>query len=445
MNSLRMRLLLAAGAILLVFVSLTGLALERAFARSALQAESSRLAGLVYGLLGATEITPDGAIEVRSGALPDQRLLRPQSGLYAAVLEDGIIRWHSPSLLSHIQMPSEPAVGQWHFSQTRMGSGETVFIQALGVRWLPENGQPLQYSFMVAEGTATYAAQLAEFRRLWLWLIAAALLLWIGLLVVLRWGLAPLRRLARQLRGLEETGEGYLGGDHPEELQPLVANLNALLRNARQQQSRYRNALDDLAHSLKTPLSVLRGLAERQQDDGDQQRQIEEQVQRIRSIVDYQAGRAAAAGRRHLSRPIAVAAIVEKLVRSLRKVYADKNLNMETRVNPSLRLRVDEGDLTELLGNLLDNACKWADTRLRVSLSADAELIVICVEDDGPGIPPGSRETILARGVRADTRAEGQGIGLAVVREITEAAEGTLTIGESELGGAKITLRLPRD
>lgn len=444
MNSLRTRMLGAATLVLAIFVIVTAFALADAFSDQAQKAERDKLQGLVYTVLGAADIDDDGNLTVNNSALEEARLREPQSGLYALVInDDDQVIWHSPSLIRPAtSLPMAP-VGAWRFH--RLAHGRGPFALSFGIRWLGDGVKQGRYTVVAMEDSADYVTQVHQFRKtLWLWLGGAAALLLVIQVLVLRWGLRPLGRLAREL-GLMESGErDRISQSYPAELQPLTRNLNALLRSSRAQQSRYRNALADLAHSVKTPLAVLRGIAERDSIPDETRHTLSDQLRRMEDIVGYQLQRAATAGSQALRRPTALAPVIRRLVRALEKVYRDKALAFEVDVPDSLRLRAEEGDLMEMLGNLLDNAAKWARQRVRIGAWQEAGWLRLDIADDGPGLPT-DLASLLERGVRADSRTEGQGIGLAVVDEIIQAYEGRLESATSALGGALLSVYLPLD
>jgi two-component system sensor histidine kinase PhoQ len=443
MMSLQTRLLLAASLVLLVFVGLCGAGLETAFRQAALDAQENRMRGMVYALLGAAEPDEAGQLELNDGDLPEPRLMRHQSGLEAAVYdESGTVLWRSPSQAGSLPLVIGPEVGKWKLE--RLGDAGR-FALTFGLRWLvADDNQPRRYTMLVLEDAAGYEGQLAVFRRtLWSWLGAVAAALLAALVLVLRWGLLPMRRLIGELRSVEAGTQGQIDAPYPQELTPLTGALNAMIRHERSQLQRYRNALGDLAHSLKTPLAVLRGLAGDARLSGDTQRQLDEQVDRMQQIADHQLSRAATAGRRALTQPVAVQPIAARLAAALHKVYADKSLAFDVDAAKRLLVRVDSGDLHEILGNTLDNAAKWARTTVRLHAARAASTLELAVEDDGPGFPA-EPERLLERGVRADSRVPGQGLGLAAVVEILRAYEGEIVLERSaELGGARVLLRIP--
>jgi len=440
MRSLSTRLLIAASCVLIVFMLLTGAGLEQAFVQSALQSQRDRMQGLVYALLGAAEPGAHGALDIARAALPDPRLVHVQSGLSSVIFDNhGNAVWRSPSLSGALPKIEAPPVGT---ALLREKNGNFIF--SFGIRWLGESNKPQRYTIAVIEDRSNYRAQLNAFRRtLWLALGTSALMLMLVQFFLLRWGLSPLRRLAAEIHDIETGNRAQIDNRYPLELMPLADNLNAMIRSERNQLTRYRNALGDLAHSLKTPLAVLRGIAEDAQTPAPTKRQLELPLARMEDIADYQLRRAAAAGRRVLSEPLFLRPLAEKTLAALTKVYAEKQLNFINEIDPRLRARADEGDLYEILGNLLDNACKWARHTVRLRGEPGSELW-LDIEDDGKGFPDAAEE-LLQRGVRADSRIAGQGIGLATVADIVRLNDGRIELGRSEdLGGARVRVYWPR-
>jgi two-component system sensor histidine kinase PhoQ len=441
MRSLRTRLLTAASIVLAAFVVLCGLSLERAFRDSAVQAQEERLRGFIYALLGSAEPQRNRELMIATTDLPDPRFVRPQSGLEAAVLdEDGKPVWSSPSADSELPQIAPAEVGAWRFQTLK---DPERFLLLFGLRWVDVSEVPQRYTVMVMEDATLFHAQIAAYRRtLWAWLVGISAALLIAQFLVLRWGLSPLRKLVAELRRVETGKQTSVQGSYADELTPLTRALNAMIAAERNQQARYRNALGDLAHSLKTPLAVLRGLENEQAPSAENRRNLQEQVGRMQHIVDYQLRRAAAAGSRTLSEPVLLQPLASKVIGALGKVYAAKQLRFELAIAQGLRVRADEGDLYELLGNLLDNACKWGKSQVRAEASATKSQFRLGIEDDGPGFPDDA-DKLLERGARADSRLPGQGIGLAAVAELVKAYNGEIELGASSLGGAKVAVVLP--
>jgi two-component system sensor histidine kinase PhoQ len=449
MLSLNARLLIAASIVLAAFLGLTGLALDRAFRESALSATWDRLYGQSLLLLSAAELHGDGI--VIPADLPEARYSSPASGLFAEVVSGtGDTLWRSPSSLGlELDYPKARFDGDSSFAQRTTADGDRLFTISFGVTWELDDGGERQFEFRVAEDASTFETQVANFRAsLWLWFSAAALLLLLIQALILRWGLAPLRRVAKEVRQVEAGERDKLADDYPHELHQLTSNLNELLGDGRRRLERYRNAIDDLAHSLKTPLAVLRNVAVKQSHDDDLRTTVREEVERMDRTVSYQLQRAAASGKMPLSTPVDVEAVARRLCNSLSKVYADKKLQFDVIFDGGV-FRGDEGDLMEILGNLMDNACKWAESTVRVRFASEAgdgqmqRPLTIDVDDDGPGFVATDVHEALRRGVRSSTEKAGQGIGLAVVRELVEDLYGgRVEIGQSDSGGARVRLGL---
>ena len=458
MMSLNRRLLLAASIVLLLFFGITGMVLERAYRHSAEQAVFDRLQGHVIALIAALEQRDDSTVYL-ANALAESRFFSPASGLYGQVSRnDGGDVWRSPSLMEQGLIVTPLLRGQTGSDYRQLMSGDPVFVFSLGTSWEEGVSFERSYTFTVAEHRQVFDEQLSAYRRLlWGWLAAVAL----GLLLVqgsiLRWGLAPLRRVAIELLEIKAGQQQGLEHEYPQELSGLTDNINALLAAQRRQLQRYREALGNLAHSLKTPLALLQGGVESSQQG--QRVLVREQVERMTQIIDYQLQRAATAGGAVLAVPVVVADVAVQLMATLDKVYFDKGLSSECLVEPGLRVQLDRQDLMELLGNLLDNAYKYG--RKRVVLTAlvlDSEagsddksdigrVLECCIEDDGPGIDEDSWARVRQRGMRiaSDVGAlvAGQGIGLAVVQDIIETYGARMVIGRSRWQGARICVCLP--
>lgn len=448
MRSIHSRLLVASSLVLAGFLGITGFALDRAFQDSAATAAQEKLQSRIYALLAAADADAQGRLLLPEH-LPERRLSEPDSGLYAMVITPGSgLFWQSASLAGRsIEASSLQAPGQHYFYTLKNGTSELLALD-YGVSWEDDTGAEQQFTFVIAEDMQPMQAELERFRQsLWRWLGGLAIVLLMAQGWILRWGLNPLRGVAADLQNIRQGATDELRGDYPRELHGLTSSLNELLAHASSVRQRYRNSLDDLAHSLKTPLAFLRSVAEDQQKDCEQLRQTTaEQVGRMDNIVQCQLQRAAASGRITLTKPIAIEPIVRRLVKSLDKIYQYKGLTTEFRIQPGVTFGGDEEDLMEMLGNLLENAFKYANTSVIVSANNAAEELLLGIDDDGPGIPARQIEQVVQRGVRSDQvlPVPGQGIGLAVVNEIVTLYHGKLEIGDSGIGGARLLLRFPR-
>jgi len=453
--SLQARSLAAASCVLAAFLGLAFFALDRAFYEAAESALRDRLQGYIYAYLAAADTSRSGSL-IPPEVGPDPRFDRPvPSGLYAGIISDKIVnikgnQWRSPSAGDRdLPFNAELPRGEVRFSGPLKTPVGELFMLAQGVDWTIGVKNDLHLTFYVAEEVGGLREQVDVYRRtLAIWLGATGVVLLLLLVVVLRWSLAPLRKVVGDLARVERGSQDHLDSAYPLELSGLTTSLNSFIDAERDRLMRYRNTLSDLAHSLKTPLAVMRSQLESVGEGEDLRWTVLEQVGRMDEIVAYQLSRAATSGHQTFAAPLPLEPYAEEIVRSLEKVYAHKNVLCEFDIAPAARFHGDQGDLLELLGNLVENAFKWARRRVLLSASvlpggtgrrSGLELIV---EDDGPGVAEENVEHLLQRGVRGDERVQGHGIGLAIVQDILRAYQGEITASRSEtLGGARFTIR----
>lgn len=450
--SINSRMLIAASIILFSFLGVTGITLQGSFHASTEESFKERLQVHLNTLIAAAEQGDDGAVRLIH-ALPEPRFFTERSGLYARIVaNDGRVVWASPSMKS-IGIPVQGALqrGQSRFQYLHTKENEPVLLYSLGLTWGEHEKFKEGYTFAVAESLDRFNQQQLEFRQnLWAWLAGVTLILLFMLTIILRWGLRPLRQVAEDLQDIEAGRHLQLHGKYPKELRGLTDNLNALISTSREHEERYQLSLGDLAHSLKTPLAVLRGAIELPgQSVSCLQSTVEEQVERMDQIVQYQLQRAATSGRTALMAPVDLAVITDKVIKVLDKVYADKEVHCRAEVEAGLEFHCQEGDVMELLGNLLDNAYKWSRRQVEIKIGRGVfenrveSGLLIEIADDGPGIAEKDLETVLARGGRADSQISGHGLGLAMVQDIVELYKGELRISRASLGGAQVMLWLP--
>jgi two-component system sensor histidine kinase PhoQ len=436
--SIRARLLLGAALVLLAFLAAAGFAVQRAHADSVRDVHFGRLQGTVYLLLARAEIDDAGVLQMPQ-EFAEPRLTLPGSGLYAAITNvKRNEEWRSSSSVGAAPpfRRSQP-VGQWRFDA--LEQGKRGFLGATyAVNWAGPSGRtPLVLS--VLEDRAEFDREIATFTRtLWLWLGGAALLLLAAQTMLLHWGLLPLERVAGEIRRVESGDQDAIEGRYPTELSGLADNLNTLIQQERVRQTRYREALSFLAHSLKTPLAVLRNTLG---EPAQLPQVVAQQVDRMDAIVQHQLGRAAASGSARFTRPVAIAPVLERIREALAKVYADKGVAIAVDAPAGPAWRIAEADLFEMMGNLMDNAAKWAKSRVVVRAWREGPALRLRIDDDGPGFS--DTESILQLHVRLDERVPGHGVGLAVVNDLVASYEGELKLQRSDLGGGRVDITLP--
>jgi two-component system sensor histidine kinase PhoQ len=441
--SLRLRLVVLAVILLTVSLGLVGFAMDAAFHKSSEAGLQTRMESLVYLVLAAAEVADDGSLAVDDDP-GDPRLGQPGSGIYAIVQGDRD-QWASPSSLG-IKLPELQQIqaGESDFVVVTDETGFYTF--RYGVSWELPDGRMLPVSVAIFVDPQELRQGTQAFRLgLWRSLGATGLILVLAQLLLLTLGLRPLRRITQDISGIESGKLERLEGNYPKELEPLRRNLNHLLDTEKANQTRYRNALDSLAHSLKTPLSVIRSSLPA--DASSKTLAMENAVTDMQRLIATRLQRAAASTRRSMAQAVDVRTQVERLVQSLKRVYSQQLINTDLIIEDSLAFYGEQRDLLELAGNLLDNAFKYGGGQVQVSAqtidSADPRVgINLQVEDNGPGIAEEKCAQLLKRGVRGDERVEGHGLGLAIVLEIVSAYNGDISIQHSDLGGACVCVSL---
>lgn len=442
--SLRRRLLVSATILLLLFLGLTGLGLDRAFERSQVSGQAERLFLRVLNLLAESEL--EGETLWLPLSLAEDRYNSPESGLVALVLNaNRHIVWESRSsewLDLHDWIRAQEAIEP---GQEEFGEHGGYVYERYAVVWEGSDGGDRLFEYWVLEDAAPLNRTLQTFRRqLWGGLIAVTLVLLVALWLVARWGLKPLRTVAENLQQIRTGDKSRLEGHYPEELRPLTDNLNRLLEAEQGQRERYRQAMADLAHSLKTPLAVMRTLSP------GEEAELNDQINRMDQIVRYQLQRAVTEARTGpvLGQRSSLGLALERLGKALEKafLYEDKALDLPETDGADWDVALDNNDLLEVLGNLLENGFKYGRSVISVSVNPGTEpdSWVVDIDDDGPGISLEKREEVLARGQRLDTMQPGQGIGLSMVKDILASYGVSLQIHDSPLGGARFRLVLPK-
>ena len=446
--SLHTRVIAAAAIMMVGFFGIAGWTLQSIYYRDIQTALEDRLQSDAYILIAAAELDDEGVLSMPF-LLPDTRFFAAHSTVYAQISgnDKGQV-WQSVSQArTDIPFVQNLTTDERRFERLRTADGQYVYAFSLGVALQGSRAKQNIFTVSVATDLRDFTRRIAHFRRnLWSWLGGVATLLLVVQSIILRWGLKPLTRVANELHAIEQGERVVLGKDYPRELHALTENINTLIRNRHEHIERYRNTLGDLAHSLKTPLAVLRGISESPQALPASDTTLREQVDNMSSIVSYQLQKAAASGSGALTAPVAIQPIVVKIVNTLNKVYAEKNVQCSMEIDAGVIFHGDAGDLMELIGNLLDNAFKWSTRRVlvRASMATQGEkaTLHLNIEDDGTGIPPGMIDRVMDRGVRADTSIAGQGIGLAVVRDIVKLYAGTLLISRNPTGGTCVSVTL---
>lgn len=439
---------LASAVLLPLLLGFSATMLNHAYQRSLRTAERDALRSQIYLLLGAAEPSPKGMR--LPPTLPEPRYSSFNSGLIGWIETiDQKIQWRSrsgelidPSSIRQANEAFNP--GRERFFDVEI-EGKSYYAISYDTIW-DINNREQGFRFVVMQSREAMQNELRAYQeRLWIWLGGLAVLLTLVQTLIARWSLSPLRKLAADLETIEAGQKKELTGHYPAEIQPVTNNLNRVLHSEQAQRDRYRNTLADLAHSLKTPLAVIRGQLQSEHKLAPEQLAsvVDEQISRMSAIVDHQLRRASAQVTLAGHAAVAVRPVVERLCSAMQRVYQHKRINFEIQIAQDIQFQGDEADLMELLGNLIDNACKYGRHSISVSALKLPTDLQIIVEDDGAGVAEDVKQTVLTRGSRADTASPGHGIGLAVAVDILSSYGGAIDITPSELGGARFLIRIP--
>ena len=440
MYSLRRRLLIIATLLLLLFLGIMGVALNRAFEESVLSNAEDNLRNQILLLIANIEVD-DNKVVVPE-ILPEPRLGQIDSSLFAQVSVEGKgVVWRSPSLLDK-QLPMLiNSLGQFTFYDEFDWPGQAAtYATSLGIEWETEQGD-FPFTVQVAEYSAFYTKRLARYQRqvgFWLLVFGGALIAL--LLALLGWALKPLRRVTQQVGEIEEGVRQRFDEDYPLEVSRLTQNLNQLLNFDEKRITHQKEVLGNLAHSLKTPIAVLSGLNYSAENHGEAHQQIDT----MKTIIDYQLQSASTVGRRRFSKPILIFPQTQQIVSTLQKLHAEKNIDCQILMDPNTLFYGDEGDWMELAGNLLDNAFKWTESKVTIMVenmqqrdsASHRQSLKLMVEDNGVGVDDDFKKTISQRGVRLDSQTPGHGLGLHIVKGIVDAYDGEFIVGDASLEGS---------
>jgi signal transduction histidine kinase len=396
-----------------------------------------RLTVMLESLVAVSEAGDDGAIRL-TRPLGESRFDEPYSGWYWQV-NDG----SEPALRSRSLWDQTLADTTTRYQGSHETAGPERQVLRVVARTITLPGADRPLVFRVAADRGEIEREIAAFNSTLAWSLGA---LGIGLLAAIflqvRFGLRPLGDIGRALSDIRSGRRGRLEGDFPAEIEPLAAELNALLEHDAAMIGRARRHVGNLAHALKTPLSVLTNDATAA--EGPLAEAVERQTELIRRQIDHHLVRARAAGTAGLLGARSdVGPVIESLRRALSRIHQDRDVSIEVACPRPVTFRGERQDLEEMLGNLVDNACKWARSRVRITAAAEGERLRLVVEDDGPGLSETDREAVMERGRRLDESVPGSGLGLAIVHDIADLYGGGLTLSAATPNGLHAELDLP--
>jgi signal transduction histidine kinase len=422
------------------------------FQQAALRRFDANLSDLIDNLISGSTVENG---EVLAPALTDQRALRAYSGRYWAIAEPkagGGVKllvpsrslWDSelstpPDLPARLKAaPGKPIA----FDAPGPQAGERIRVVA---RWTTLHGHEGPLIFLAAENRSPIDREVRNFATATAiaFLLLGALLI-LAVIVQVRWGLQPLFRLRHEVADVRRGKSERLRGQYPSELRPLTDELNALVEHNQETVERQRTHVGNLAHALKTPISVM--LTESDQRPGPLAEVVTRQAEVMRQQVDHHLRRARAAARSQgPGERTSVAEVLDELSRTLERIFSEKDVAIDWDAPEDLWFLGERQDFMEIAGNAMENAGKWCRSKVRVrAVASGPERLRLTVEDDGDGLPAERREEVVRRGARLDENAPGSGLGLSIIDELARAYRGSLTLSDSPLGGLSVAIELPR-
>jgi two-component system sensor histidine kinase PhoQ len=419
--------------VLIIALPVLFYSVSSAYYASLVDATENNLEAHLYSLISEVEFI-DESVKMPNTILAPE-LNRIDSDTFALIYQNNDLVWYSESAVSLDFNPNsiDSETGASEFKQVYY-QGNSYWQLSLTVI-LGNAEQSQQAVFILLRDDKALTDVLSEFTStLMTWMLILGALMTLLMSLGFIWNMRPLQRLDKEIKAIESGKKERLSHTYPVELQAITEDLNLLLESQRRQKERYRTSLSDLAHALKTPLAILKSSP--MADDNDAQ----EQLDRINSMIEHQLKRAATGGTDTWKKTTSVAPVLESILNAMKKVYHDKAIDFQSDCGPDINFLGDKTDLMEILGNLIDNACKACRSLVHINVSYHKNTLNIEISDDGPGIEPSARKELLRRGTRLDTYESGHGVGLAIVADLVNDYQGIIKIDSAPIGGAQFNI-----
>ena len=440
--SLRKRFFINSAIVVITVMVVSALLIDISYRHELEKSEQEKLKLHIFNLLSVTNFQ-NGQTTLPI-VLSNPGFNTPDSELWAVVLDNKKkVVWQSLSI-DHLPtlFPKAPDLGQWKYGKLYLNN-QTFFTTSYTIQWgrsgrVKKESNIPTFNFLVGQQTDRFNDTVQRFR---IWLIVGFILFTASLLaiqyLVLKFSFKPINMLGDEIQRLESGEQNKLNEQYPKELASVTDNLNMLIEKEYKQREKYRAGMADLAHSLKTPISII--TAEVTQHPSNTV--LNDALSRINNTIEYQLRRAVISGHNLLAKGTDITATLDMVLSALEKIYKDSHISVSTEVTEHCQFMGDENDLLEIFGNLIDNAFKHADSQIVIKCCENENTLTISVEDDGKGVPTDKVNDIFKRGTRLDETVQGQGIGLSIVENIVSSYDGELSLNRSELGGAVFTVR----
>ncbi len=426
--SLKIRQGFILGFLLLIALPILFFSIGKAYYASLVEATENTLEAHLYSIIAEVEFVDEG-IEMPQILLAPE-LNRLNSDTLAFIYQDGKQQWLSESGLNRDITPKLLSISAGDIDFSRFTLNNHDYWQLSFSLITETQNASHNVTFYLLKDNKALLDMMQGFRHtLIIWLIIMAIAITLLMILGFIWSGSPLNRLDREIMAIESGHSTKIKGNYPIELKKIQEDLNLLLASGQIQKERYRSSLSDLAHALKTPLAVLKSSPLAIDSDTN------EQLDRINVMIEHQLKRAATGGTDTWKKQTLIKPVVESIINAMKKVYKDKNIHFISHITDDCYFLGDKTDLLEILGNLIDNACKACDKLIQIEITQKTHLSVT-ISDDGPGIPGHERKNLTKRGSRLDTYEKGHGVGMAIVNDLVNSYQGKLDISDSDLGGA---------
>ena len=440
-NSLAFRLVVGAGMWIAAAIVAGGIVLSAVFRDHVERSFDTQLLVYLDALVSVTEVDDRGRVVIMR-PLGDPRYEQPYSGWYWQISSISGPMLRSRSLWDQALTPDFGLIRDSAATFYRMQGAQSRHLRIVG-RDVSIPGIVSSLQFAVTGDRATIEVGIQNFNTTLVWslgLFGCGLVL--AVFIQVHFGLLPLRRISRALSAIRSGRKSRLAGQFPSEIEPLASEINTLLEHNEEVLERARTHVGNLAHALKTPISILAN--ESESGKGSLAEKVDKQTGIMRRYVDHYLSQArTAASSSVLGARTEVLPVIEDLRRTLKHIHAERSIELEVRGDPGTSFRGERHDLEEMLGNLIDNACKWARARTWITMGMEGADLKIVIEDDGPGLAPEKHGEVFNRGHRLDEATPGSGLGLAIVRDTAGLYGGDIALCESDFGGLKVVLTLP--
>lgn len=415
--------------LLVVALPILFISIGKSYYASLVNATENTLEAHIYTLVAEVDFA-ENSVEMPQNLFASE-LNRINSDTFAYIYQDEKKRWQSESSLNQDLVPQigQAPIGETLFEKIQFQDKE--YWQMRFSLVYETNQSSHTFSFYLLKDNASLLETMQEFRQTLVdWLIIMGVVITVLLMIGFVWSARPLQRLDHEIKEIELGQATEITGRYPIELIKIQQDLNLLLASQQRQKEQYRKSLSDLAHALKTPLAVLKSSEMAHSPENN------EQLDRINHMIEHQLKRAATGATDTWKKHTTIKPVCDSIINAMSKVYRDKAFNIDLSCSKEMFFLGDKTDLMEILGNLIDNACKACVSHVVITISTENHSLIIEVADDGPGIKAKDRASLVERGKRLDSYEAGHGIGMAIVNDLVSAYQGQLTISDSPLGGA---------